>query len=187
LAIPWFDACLSVRLPKSKGDTLNEMPTEDVYLAEPLGTEAVPVAQFTGTALKATWLPNGKIARAWVQYVKDTAVDDKTPPPSPTNLRISGNELSWEAEADLESGLASFVIERDGVFLANVPEKSSNPYGRPIFQNLQYSDTPSQPLVQLRFIDSTAKPGAKHTYRIIAVNTAGLKSKPSAEAEGDAR
>ena len=117
-----------------------------------------------------------------MQYVKDTAVDDKTPPPAPTNVRVSGNELSWEAEADLESGLASFVIERDGKFLANVPEKGNNPFGRPIFQNLQYSDTPTQPLVPLRFTDSTAKPGDKHTYRVIAVNTVGLKSKPSAEA-----
>ena len=62
-----------------------------------------------------------------MQYVKDTAVADKTPPPAPTNVRVSGNELSWEAEADLESGLASFIIERDGKFLANVPEQGQEP------------------------------------------------------------
>jgi hypothetical protein len=127
-------------------------------------------------------LPNESIAQAWMQYVKDTAVDDKTPPPSPTNVRVSENELSWEAEADLESGLAGFVIERDGELLATMPEKGSNPFGRPIFQNLQYSDTPPQPLVPLRYTDSTANPGDKHAYRVIAINTVGLKSKPSAEA-----
>ena len=88
-----------------------------------------------------------------------------------------GSDITWEAEADLESGLAGFIIERDGKFLANVPEQPKIPFGRPIFQNLQYSDTPTQPLVQLRFTDTTAEAGRAHHYRVIAVNTAGLKSK----------
>src|SRR5260221_751030 len=87
-----------------------------------------------------------------------------------------GNKLTWEAEADLESGLASFIIERDGQSLANLPEQGKNPFGRPIFQNLQYSDTPTQPLVPMQFTDSQAQPGKKHAYRVIAVNTVGLKS-----------
>jgi hypothetical protein len=185
LAIPWLDACLSARLPKSSGDPLKKMPTEETYLAEPTGAEAVAAAKFNGDARKATWLPNESIAKAWMQYVKDTAVEDKTPPPAPTNVRVSGNELTWEAEADLESGLASFVIERDGKPLTSVPEKSNNPFGRPIFQNLQYSDTPTQPLVPLRFMDSTAKPGDKYTYRVRSVNTVNLKSKSSAEATAE--
>ena len=114
-----------------------------------------------------------------MQYVKDTTVTDTTPPPAPTNVRLNGNQLSWEAEADLESGLASFIIERDGQFLANVPEQGKNPFGRPIFQNLQYSDTPTQPLVPMQFTDTKAEPGKKHSYRVFAVNTVGLKSKPS--------
>jgi hypothetical protein len=109
-------------------------------------------------------------------------VSDPTPPPAPTNVRVRGAALTWDAEADLESGLASFIIERDGRFLANVPEQGKNPFGRPVFQNLQYSDTPTQPLVPLQFTDAKAEPGKKHTYRVFAVNTAGLKSKPSADA-----
>ena len=116
-----------------------------------------------------------------VYPVNYTNLTDTTPPPAPTNLRVHGNELSWEAEADLESGLAGFIIERDGQFLANVPEQGKNPFGRPIFQNLQYSDTPTQPLVPMRFTDTRAEPGKKHTYRVIAVNTAGLKSKPTTQ------
>jgi hypothetical protein len=77
--------------------------------------------------------------------------------------------------------LASFIIVRDGQFLASVPEKGMNPFGRPVFQNLQYSDTPPQPLVAMRFIDTKAEPGRKHTYRVISVNTVGLMSPPSAE------
>lgn len=182
LAIPWFDACLSMRLPEVSGQPLKAMPAQDFFLAEPIGSEAVPALTFAGDALQAGWLPNERTALAWMQYVKDTAVEDKTSPPEPTNARVSGNELSWEAEADLESGLASFVIERDGEVLATLPQNSSNPFGRLIFQGLQYSDTPTQPLIPMQFTDSNASPGSKHSYRVVAVNTVGTKSQPSDKA-----
>jgi hypothetical protein len=182
LAIPWLDACLAARLPHAEQETLTPMPTADVWLAKVTGSEAVPAAKFDGDPLEAGWLPSEAIARAWMQYVKDTAVADTTPPPAPTNVRVGGNEIRWEAEADLESGLASFIIERDGKFLANLPEQGANPFGRPVFQNLQYSDTPTQPLVPLQYTDSNAEPGKSHTYRVIAVNTTGLKSPPSESA-----
>jgi len=136
----------------------------------------VPAAKFAGDALQAIWLPNEAIGRAWMQYVKDTAVTDTTPPPAPTGLKVRNNELTWEAVADLESGLAHFVIERDGEFLTNYPTGNKNPYGRVLFQNLQYSDTPSQPLVAMHFTDAKAEAGKKHEYRIRAVNTVGMQS-----------
>jgi pimeloyl-ACP methyl ester carboxylesterase len=181
-AIPWLDACLSIRLPKISGKPLNPMPTDSAWLASPTGFKASPAAKFDGDPLKAAWLPNEAVARDWMQYVKDTAVTDASPPPAPMNLRVKGNELSWQSEADVESGLAHFMVERDGKFLANVPEQGKNRFGRPIFQNLQYSDTPTQPLVPMRFTDVTAEPGGKHSYRVIAVNTVGQKSKPTADA-----
>ncbi len=181
LAIPWLDACLTARLPKAAADPLQAMPTDKAWLAPVLGGDAVPAEKYSGEPLKAAWLPNEALAKAWMEYVKDTKVTDTTPPPAPTNVRVQGNKLTWEAEADLESGLASFVIERDGQFLANVPEQGKNPFGRPVFQNLQYSDTPTQPLVPMQFTDTKAEAGKQHTYRVIAVNTTGLKSKPSAE------
>lgn len=182
LAIPWLDACLRARLPKVSGDTLRAMPADQAWLAPVTAAEAVPAAKFAGDPLQAGWLPNEAIAKAWMQYVKDTAVTDLTPPPVPTNVRLKGNELTWEAEADLESGLASFIIQRDDKFLAQVPEQGKNPFGRPIFQNLQYSDTPTQPLVPMRYTVPKAEPGKQHTYCVIAVNTVGLKSMPSTDA-----
>lgn len=116
------------------------------------------------------------MATAWAQYVKDSAVTDTSPPSAPTNLHVVGNVLTWSADADLESGLARFMIERDGQFLADVPEQGKNAFGRPIFQNLSYSDTPTQPLVEMRYTDTTAEAGRTYQYRVIAVNTVGLKS-----------
>ena len=114
LAIPWLDACLTARLPKAAGDPLRRHADGQGVARPATGGEAVPAAKFTGEPLKAAWLPNEAIAKAWMEYVKDTKVTDTTPPPAPTNVRVKGNTLTWEAEADLESGLASFVIERDG-------------------------------------------------------------------------
>jgi len=182
LAIPWLDACLTARLPEKNGDPLKSMPVSDaqiapLYTGEPEIIAPVPASKYMGALETTVWLPNKTIAWAWAQYVKDTAVADTTPPPAPTHLQVKGNELTWEAEADLESGLAGFIIERDGQFLGNVPAEGKNPFGRVIFQNLQYSDTPTQPLVQMRFSDTTADTGKTHQYRVIAVNTVGLKSK----------
>jgi pimeloyl-ACP methyl ester carboxylesterase len=176
MAIAWLDACLSVRLSKS-GGKLNPMPADGAWLAPLLGTEASPAATFAGDKSKAVWLPNEAVAKAWMHYVKDTAIPDTTPPPAPTNVRVTGSELTWEAEADLESGIAHFIIERDGQAIGTVPEKPANPFGRPIFQGLQYSDTPTNPLVKMTFSDKKAEAGKTHEYRVIAVNTAGLKSK----------
>jgi pimeloyl-ACP methyl ester carboxylesterase len=181
LAIPWLNACLKARLPQTAGDPLRPMATAQSWLAPVLGAEAMPAATCSGDPLKAAWLPNETIAKAWMEYVKDTKVSDTSPPPAPTNVKVIGNKLTWETEADLESGLARFIIERDGRFLANVPEQGKNSFGRPLFQNLQYSDTPTQPLVPMQFTDMRADPDKKHIYCVTAVNTVGLKSKPSQE------
>ncbi len=180
LAIPWLDACLGARLPKAFGEPLQPMPADAAWLAPLLGVEAVPAATFAGNPLQAGWLPNEAAARSWMRYVTDTAVADPTPPPAPTDLRAADGALTWDAHADLESGLAAFRIERDGEALARVPEAAKNPFGRPLFQGLQYSDTPVLPLARMCFRDATATPGRAYTYRVIAENTAGLTSAPSA-------
>lgn len=176
----WLDACLTARLPKTADGSLRPMPTRESWLAPPLGPIATSAASFSDDPQKAGWLPNEVVAKAWMQYVKDTGITDETPPPAPTGVRVNGNQLSWQAEADLESGLAGFIIERDGQVLVKLPEQPKNPFGRPIFQNLQYSDTPTQPLVPMTYVDTQAVADKKHTYRVISVNTAGLKSTPTA-------
>ena len=177
LAIPWREACLSARLPDKTGDPLNPMPTEGAWLATLLSTEAKPAASFTGDSARAVWLPNERIAKAWMNYVTDTDIADTTPPASPSEPDVNGSEITWTADADLESGIAHFVIERDGKVLATVPEKPKNPFGRPIFQGLQYSDTPAIPLMEMRYTDTTAEAGKTYQYRVITVNTASLESK----------
>ncbi len=179
MAIPWLNKCLELRLPEQSGAPLREISTESAWLAEPTGTTAIAAAKFDGNPLTMSWLPNENIAKAWAEFSKDTNVQDSTPPPAATNVLLKGNRLSWKAEADLESGIAKFIVTRDGEFLADVTGAGVNRFGRPLFQNLQYSDTPVQPLAKMEFTDTTATSDKEHEYAIITVNTVGQKSKPT--------
>jgi hypothetical protein len=181
LAIPYFDACLALRLP-AKGNKLKPVDRSSGWLAPPLGDQAEPAAKYSGKTEQAVWLPNERIAKAWAEYVKTGAVSDDTPPPAPTSVKVKrlpdGKvEITWDAAADFESGLKQFVIERDGKPLeAAVPAKLIGRFGRPLFQTMSYHDTPEQPLPAMRFVDATAGANSRHEYRVIAVNSVGLRS-----------
>ena len=64
---------------------------------------------------------------------------------------------------------------RDGEELAKVPQKTIGKFGRPLFQNMTYHDTPAQPLAAMKYRDLTVNAG-EHKYAVITVNSAGLKS-----------
>jgi hypothetical protein len=187
LAIPFLDACLAMRLPDkgSLTQALKPVGMSQAWLAPVLGHEVVPAAEYKGDPKEAVWLPNAAVAKAWVEYVQTGAVSDTTPPPAPVNVRVSpqgdqGTEVFWDAEADFESGLAGFIVLRDGQELARVPEKPVGRFGRPLFQSMTFHDTPSQPMPAMRFLDASVRSGEKHTYAVIALNSVGLKSEPVA-------
>ncbi len=115
LAIPYLDACMAMRLPEkgSSDQSLRPMNQGQSWLAPLRGVEVTPAAEFEGDLKESVWLPNEAVARAWSEYVKTGAVGDSTPPPSPSNLTVSyagnqGTEITWDAEADFESGIGGF-------------------------------------------------------------------------------
>ncbi len=186
LAIPFFDACLALRLPDkdSKDQKLKPVDLKAGWLAPLLGEKAEAAAKYTGKVDEAVWLPSEAVAKAWEEYVKSGAVSDTTPPPAPFGVKVAVQpdksvEITWDAEADVESGLQAFVIQRDGKDLMQIPEKPVGRYGRPLFQVMSYHDTPERPLPAMRYVDRDAKGGDQHEYRVIAVNGVGLKSAPS--------
>ena len=163
------------------------MDMSKAWLAPVQGDKAVPAADYQGDPKTAVWLPNEAVAKAWVEYVKTGAVSDTTPPPAPFNVRLTpaaepGVCITWDAEGDFESGIGDFLVLRDGQELARIPQKPVGRFGRPLFQSMTYHDTPGQPLPAMRYLDSSATPGEKHTYAVVSVNSVGLKSAPSAEA-----
>jgi hypothetical protein len=186
LAIPFFDACLAMRLPEpgTTDQKLKPVDMKAAWLAAPLTDKAEPRTSYVDGAEAAVWLPNGQVAKAWMEYVKTGAVSDTTPPAAAFNVHATRKpdqaiELTWEAEADFESGIQAFIIQRDGVDLARLPEKPLGRFGRPLFQVMSYGDTPERPLPEMRYTDRSPPPGTRHEYRVIVVNGVGLKSLPS--------
>lgn len=176
LAIPYFDACLKLRLPQS-GNKLQPIDAKTGYLAPVLGEKAVPLADFQGDRQQAVWLPSEGVATAWAQYVKTGATEDTTPPPAPFNVKSkmteNGVEITWEAEADFESGLKQFIILKDGKEIGQLPQKPIGRFGRALFQTMSYHDTPEKPLPEMKFVDGSKTAGQ---YLVISVNSAGLRS-----------
>lgn len=187
LAIPWFDACLKQRLPKTDGDGLQPMTPDGCWLAALDSKTAVAADQFRGDVKESVWLPNERVAQSWMSYVTDTKVADVTDPPAVENVAIQEGRLTWDARADLESGIRQFLIFRDGKQIGAVPEEPRNRFGRPLFQGLQYSDTPLQPLVKTEFYDEEWGAHQSSRYAVVTVNTVGRKSQPTAAAESAVR
>ena len=184
LAIPFFDVCLQMRLTDWP-NILKPMNMSSAWLAIPFGDTAVPAAEFKGDPNKAAWLPNAAVAKIWMDYVRTGTVSGAGAPPAPVNVRAkasaaSGNEISWDAEADIASGLGGFIVLRDGHGIVRLPTQPPEVvYGRPLFQGLSYHDTPYAPLPQMKHVDTSAPAGAKHVYTVIALNSAGVPSVPS--------
>src|ERR1051326_6322076 len=135
----------------------------------------------------ASACPSRRTINCWMPLSKSASASQViSVPRSPFNLTVSskgdlGTEITWDAEADFESGIQQFIVLRDGQALANVPDQPIGKFGRPLFQSMTYHDTPSQPMPEMRYLDASAKPGETHTYSIITVNSVGLKSEPSGQ------
>jgi poly(3-hydroxybutyrate) depolymerase len=179
LAIRFFDECLKHRLPEKPGGPLRAMPHEEAWLAEPLGKKASPAKKHPGKVEESAWLPSAAAASAWAEYVEKGHVTDSTPPPAPTNVRVAVKDgkatVTWEARADLESGIRQFILLRDGKEVGRLPEKPVGRFGRPQFQAISYHDTPEQPVLAMRWADTA--PGK--SYQVVTVNGEGKESKPS--------
>ena len=61
--------------------------------------------------------------------------------------------------------------------LTVLSEQPSNRFGRPLFQGLQYSDTPTVPLAKMEYTLKDTVTFNKRGFKVMTVNTAGLQSK----------
>jgi len=159
-----------------------------IWLRNRSACSAVPASAYKGNPLEALWLPDEQVARIWTEYVKNGTVADVTPPLPPFNVRVTsrgsaGNDITRDAEADLESGIGGFFVMRDNRVLARLPTMPPPVvYGRPLFHGLSYHDTPEGTIPEMRYLDASAKPGEKHAYGVLTLNSAGVPSEPSAQA-----
>jgi hypothetical protein len=129
LAIPWLDACLAARLPAKPGEPLAAMPADAAWLAPITGGDAVAAKGLARDPLALGWLPNERITTAWMQYVKDTAVTDTSPPPAgatPASYRVLAVNT-----AGLESVAATLAPPADGATasVAAAADRLAVPWG----------------------------------------------------------
>ncbi|MEZ6104872.1 MAG: SGNH/GDSL hydrolase family protein [Pirellulaceae bacterium] len=159
LAIPFFDLCLAQRLPVELGQPLRPFDPEATVWTE------------TFTA-------------QWHEYEETGAVSDTSPPPAPTQGLIRMDEagkmhLAWHAAADLESGIAGFVIRRNGEVVGRLPENPVGRFGRPLLQGMSYHDTPEPGFPAMEYVDEPGNFNELPTYTITTVNSVGLESEPA--------
>ncbi len=180
LAIPFFDACLDLRLPTDPGSKLRPISFDKAWSSPILGKSIRPLAEQENT-LEVNWLPNSKIAQAWQEYVRSGAVTDTTPPPAPhqVQLRLTDDaslQLDWQCRADLESGLAGFEIAAGDQIIAQLPKEPVGRFGRPLFQPMSYHDTPEAPVPALHW-EGTLPAGVRPSdLKIRAINSNQLPS-----------
>ncbi|PHR93459.1 MAG: hypothetical protein COA78_32855, partial [Blastopirellula sp.] len=178
LSIPFFDACLAMRLPDKAGDSklkpVNMGQGDTRQLLENYMGLDHPSFHENKRRIDLNWFPNKEIAVMWDEFVKVGSVSDTTRPPAPFDVQVTGNRVTWTARADFESGIQAFVILRDGEEIGRLPSESKKRWGRPLFQNMSFHDTPEAPLPKMQFIDKQAT--GKHNYSVMTINSAGLQS-----------
>jgi glycoprotein endo-alpha-1,2-mannosidase len=186
LAIPWMDACLAMRLPLKPGDAdLRDMDTTHAWLGDTATRAIAASASYRGSRQAAFWFPNRLLAEKWVEYMATGTVTDSTPPPAPYNLSASYADnrvtLRWDADPDLESGIKTFIIYRNGKVLRELEYPTKTRYSKQTgYQRWNDGDQPAPiPAPEMTFTDSGADDKGVYTYQVSTVNwsdTVGKKS-----------
>ena len=119
LAIPFFDVCLGLRLPENAPGVLRPVNQQNAWLGNPGSFEIARRATYPGDPMDMVWLPDGNFAGIWQEYMRTGWVTDTTPPAAPFNLshEFKGSRtirITWDAEADLQSGIKQFHLYRNG-------------------------------------------------------------------------
>jgi hypothetical protein len=126
MAIPFFEATLKQRLPNDQSFDLVDLDPNHTWLGDTLSLEIYKKSDYLCDQSSMCVFPDELTARNWQEFVSTGTVVDKTPPPPPFNLMVKRNEpiveITWEADADIESGISKFNIYKDDVFVGSVPE-----------------------------------------------------------------
>lgn len=181
LTIRWLDAVLG----RAGGAA-----TEAGAAAEGLDWLGAPsVVRPTAGRPAATWLPDESVAAAWKSFVDEGTIADGTPPAEAPVVEVAGVEagrveLRWRARADLESGIRTFRLYRDGEAIGPYTAPGRGGEGTTeVFRKPNYSDTPDEPVSPTSFVDTGAEPGQTHRYQVATVNGDGLEGPRSAAVE----
>lgn len=126
MAIPFYEAVMKQRMNDNGGSTMKDFDRSQAWLGDTLTLQLYKEAGYSGNKKGLCLFPDEATAKNWKEYVSTGTVADKTPPPQPFNLSVrkinDAVDVSWEADADIESGILRFEIYVNDVLVGKLPE-----------------------------------------------------------------
>ncbi len=117
-------------------------------------------------------------AKKWLEFIKTGYVTDSTPPQeAPYNVKIRNKGhavvISWQADADIESGIKGFKIYRNEKVI-----NADSVYTKWDFK-FDYHDNPKEIHERFEFVDRDIDRNREYSYQVSIINQAGLESTKS--------
>lgn len=179
VTIPFYESVLKQRLPLNGSTRLRDMDTTKAWLGDTITNGTINVykaATFVGNQQAKSWLSDSTFAIKYQEYIKFGNIRDITAPPAPFNVKIKtlqpgGIEITWEADADIESGIKYFNIYKNDQLFGRYPSKID-------FQTFNTNgDNPIPSLApEMRFQISKVLLAGSDKISITTVNRDGLES-----------
>lgn len=179
MAIPFYESVLSKRLPTGARVSFKEMKNMDKtkgWLGDTLSLNTYAYNEYPRDQSALSWLPDSVTAAKWKEFVITGTVIDRTPPPMPYGLTKTRRhnmavELTWKADADVESGIKQFCIYDGDRLIARFPEHG-------VYQRFDTNGDDAVPMSDLPAMKAmVALPmGADSSLRISVVNHFDLES-----------
>ena len=176
MAIPFFEAILTQRLPDHHSEKLKAMNQVNTWYGDTATYHVMPASAFQKNVSAMNWLPDSTAAMKWREYVITGTVADKTPPPAPYSLQVNllNDTLAvvkWKSDADIESGIKYFNIRiKDGLTM-RFPESDD-------YQKFNTNGDNAEPVILPELQFEIIKPAMTKTSQIFisAVNHFNLES-----------
>ncbi len=126
MSIPFFEAVMKQRMPEENTTVMRDIDRSQRWLGDTLSLQIYKESEYTGSKRGLCLFPDEATARNWKEFVSTGKVADKTPPIAPFNVKVEWNnnalDVSWEADADIESGILRFDIFKNGTLVGRLPE-----------------------------------------------------------------
>ena len=179
IAIPFYEAVLNKRLSGKAYASHQDMLSIDPktgWLADTLLNNTYPYAKVKDQQKKYAWLPDSLTASKWKEYVITGTIVDRTRPDAPFDLRLKRLhnvtvEVSWKADADIESGIRCFHIYRGNQLIGRFPQNGD-------YQNFDRNGDDALPMSNLPELRTSVQfvKGDQETLSICTVNHFGMES-----------
>ncbi|MDR2764867.1 MAG: Ig-like domain-containing protein [Tannerella sp.] len=175
MAVPFYEAVMKQRMPEGNSTVMRDLDRTQTWLGDTLTLQLYKESTYAGDKKGLCVLPDEATAQLWKEYVITGTVADKTPPPAPYNVKAKRNggniEVSWDADADIESGIFRFEIFKDGTPVGNLPKTGA-------YQQFDTNGDNTVPVetTEMKFEIVGGTDNAGHTIAVRTVNHFNLPS-----------